>query len=74
MCVCVCVYVHVCVLYPPLRVLITSGMIWNPYDWLNKFYSFYMVAVVGIISKRGFGIQVHHRNQANKSKLALYKP
>ena len=22
------------------RILITSGMIWSPYDWLSKFYRF----------------------------------
>ena len=27
-------YVSVC---PPPRLLITSGVIWTPYDWLNKF-------------------------------------
>ena len=32
-CVCVCVC-------PPPRLLITSSMIWTPYDWLNNFYSF----------------------------------
>ena len=40
-CVCVCVCVCLCVCAcPPLRLLITSGMIWTPYDWLNKGYSF----------------------------------
>ena len=33
-----------------------------------------MAAVVGIVSKRGLRIEAHHRNQPNKSKLALYKP
>ena len=33
-----------------------------------------MVAVVGIVSKRGLRIEAHHKNQPNKSKLALYKP
>ena len=31
----VCVYVCVCVSAPKL--LITSGVIWTTYDWLNKF-------------------------------------
>ena len=31
----------------------TSGVIWTPYDWLNKFYSFYMAAVVVIGSGHG---------------------
>ena len=25
---------------PPFRLLITIGMIWTPYNWLNKFYNF----------------------------------
>ena len=33
-----------------------------------------MAATVGINSKRGLRIEVHHRNQPNKSKIALYKP
>ena len=47
--------------------------IWTPYDWLNKFYSFYLVAVVSIISRRGLRIDGHCRNQLNKSKLVMYK-
>ena len=31
-----------------------------------------MVAVVDIISKHGLRIEVHHRNQPNKSNLAMY--
>ena len=54
MCLCVCVC-------PPLRLLITSAVIWTPYDWLNKFYSCYMATVVMetvvvIINGRGLGI------------------
>ena len=33
-----------------------------------------MTAIVGIISRRGLSIEARRRNQANKSKLALYKP
>ena len=33
-----------------------------------------MAAIVGIVSRRGLRIEAHHRNQPNKSKLALYKP
>ena len=65
------VCVHAC---PPPRLLVTSGMIWTPYDWLNKGYSFYMAAVVIINSGCGLRIEVHCRNQPNKSKLSLYKP
>ena len=46
----------------PQRLLITSGMIWISYDWLNKFYSFYMAAVVGIISRHGLRNQRCYRN------------
>ena len=72
--VCVCVCVSVC---PPLRLVITSGVMWcdmDPYDRLNKYYSFCMTAIVGIVSRRGLRIEVRRRNQPNKSKLALYKP
>ena len=34
----------------PSRLLITSTIIWALYDWLNKFYSFYMAAVVSVVS------------------------
>ena len=80
-CVCVCVCVRACVrpcvracVHPPLRLLITSGVIWTPYDWLNKIYSFYMAAVVIIDDGRGLTVEVCHINQPNKSKLSLYKP
>ena len=46
----------------------------DPYNWLNKFYSFCMAALVGIASRYGLRIEVHGRNQPIKSKLALYKP
>ena len=39
---------------------------------LNKFYSLYMAAVVGIISRRGLRSEGHHIDQPNESKLALY--
>ena len=48
-CECVCRF---------LRLLITSGMIWNPYDWLN---------IIG--SKHSLRIEVCHRNRPNKSKV-----
>ena len=65
MCVCVCVC-------PPLRLLITSGVIWTPHDWLNKGYCFYMAAVVIIGDGCGLIFEAHHRNQPIKSKLSLY--
>ena len=51
-----------------------SGMIWALYDWLNKFYSFCMVAAVDVVSRRGLCIDFHSTNQPNRSKLELYKP
>ena len=33
-----------------------------------------MAAIVDIVSRRGLRIGARHRNQPNKSKLALYKP
>ena len=33
-----------------------------------------MVAIVGIVNRRGLRIEAHRRNLPNKSKLALYKP
>ena len=56
----VCVFLCVCVCPRPPRLLITSGMIWTPYDWLNKFYSRYMAIVVVIANKRGLGIDIPH--------------
>ena len=53
---------------------ITSGMIWTPYNWLSKFYSFYMVAIIGIISRRGLTIEACHRNQPTNSNQVLCKP
>ena len=77
-CVCVCVCVRVCVcVCPPPRLVITSGVIWcdmDPYDWLNKHYSFCTAAIVDIVSSCGLRIGARRTNQPNKSKLALYKP
>ena len=57
---------------PSPRLLITSGVMWTPYDWLNKLYSFCMVAIVSIIGRRGIKIEAYHRSQPNKGKVALY--
>ena len=47
-----CMYssVYVCL---SARLLITSGVMWTPYDWLNKFYNFYLASVVSIVSRLG---------------------
>ena len=47
---------------------------WTPYDWLDKFYNFYMAAIVSYISRCDLRIEAHHRNQAYKTKPALCKP
>ena len=52
-----------------MKLIITSGMIWILYDWLN---SFYMAAVVIISSGSGLRIEAHRGNQPNKIELALY--
>ena len=65
-CMCVCVrvhvrvHVHVCI--PSPRLLIPSGMIWTPYDWLNKLYICYMATVVGILDGHGLGIDMRCGN------------
>ena len=60
MSVCVCMCLHACVCVSTLRLLITSGVMcrdMNPiYDWLNKFYSFYVETVVGYISIYGMAL------------------
>ena len=65
MCVYVCVCMCVCVFTP--------NLIWAPYNWLNKLYSFYMAAVFIINSGHGLIIEVHHRNQPYKTKTSLCK-
>ena len=54
-----CLFVCVCVSAP--RLLITSSVMCDiaPYDWLNKFYGFYMAAVVGIDS--GCDVSIYMR-------------
>ena len=59
MCVCVCVSVCLSLCVSALRLLITSGIMWrdmDPYNWLNKSYSYYMAIVVIIVNGRGLGI------------------
>ena len=67
MCACAA---YMCMSTP--RPLITSGVIWALYDWLNKFYSFYMAAVVIINSECCLRLKACCRNQPNKSKVVLY--
>ena len=40
----------------------TSGVIWTPNVWLNKFYSCYMATAVGIINGHGLSIDMHGGN------------
>ena len=61
----ICVHAGVCVclcVCPPPRLSITNGVIWTPYDWLNKFYSLYVPTVVSIINGCGLGIDMYHGN------------
>ena len=55
MCVCVCVCV-------PPRLLINSGVIWTPYNWLDKFYSCYVATVVVIVNGYDLGIGMSRRH------------
>ena len=78
-CVCVCVYVCICVCLcvcvHPRRLLITSGVIWLDMDTIllaKQVLQFHIISVVIITSGSGLIIEVHHRNQPNKSKLVLY--
>ena len=45
-----------------LRLIINSGAIWTPHDWLSKGYSFYMAGVVIISDGCGLRIKVCCRN------------
>ena len=77
MCVCACAHVSLCLCTSvclPLRLFITSGMMLSPYDWLNNSITFYMAAVVDIISRCGLSIDARHGNQSIKCKLPLYEP
>ena len=56
MCLCVCVCV-----YPSQRLLVTSGVIWTSYDWLN----------IGIAL--ALMIVVYSRIQPDESMVPLYK-
>ena len=51
----------ICILSTPETIII-SGVIWTPYDWLNKFSSCYMATLVGIVNGCGFGIDTCHEN------------
>ena len=58
-----CVFVS-----PRGYVLITSDVMWcdiDPYDWLNKFYGFYMAAVVGMGSGHDVSIHGHRGNYSS---------
>ena len=72
-CVCVCMYVFVCAcMCPPPRLpVLPSGVIWAPYDRLNKFCSLYMAAVVGIISGHYLSIETCCRELGWQSRESL---
>ena len=64
LCVCMCVLCS----HPMLP--LTSGIMWHdmdPYDWFSKLYSFYIAALVGMISGHGLSIDVCHINGPNES-------
>ena len=68
-CACVCVY-------PPPKVVKTSSMIRHDMNHIllvTQVLQLSMATIVGIISRHGLRIEVHHRNRPNKSDLALCK-
>ena len=67
-CACVCVCAHACVRICVHPKAINDwdcviGTMWTKCDHLNKFYSFYKAAVVGIVSKHSLCIKPHNKNQ-----------
>ena len=62
----VCVFVSVCLcVCPPLRLLITNGMVWNDMDLIRlvkQFYSCYMATVVVIVNGHGLGIGTRRKH------------
>ena len=59
-CVCMCMYVYACVCayvggcITDQRKFITSGMVWIPFDWLNKFYSYHLPPpIISIVNRYG---------------------
>ena len=66
-----CVCVSVCV---PLRLAITSGVMWHdmdPIQLVKEVVQLCMAAIVSIVSRCGLTIEACHRKQPNKSKLEL---
>ena len=64
-------YKYMCVSAP--SALITSAMIRALYDWLNKFYSFYMAAVVSVVSTCSLTIEfIVETKLIRLSYVALY--
>ena len=41
--------------------LTTSGTIWTPYNWINKFYNLYMAAVVSVNGRRRLTTEAHYK-------------
>ena len=60
---CFCLQMSVCMSVSmfPSQALLTSGMTWIQYNWLNKLWKSYTAVVVGIISGCGLSIGVPHK-------------
>ena len=56
---------------PSPRLLVTRGVIWTPYNWLNKFCG----AIIDVDSRCGLRIELCHRSQyiSNKTERFSYK-
>ena len=53
-----------------LRLLLTSGMMWHNMDTIllvKQVVQLYMAFVVSIYSRYGLRIEIHYRNQPNKT-------
>ena len=68
---------HAYMCLPP-RLLITSSVIWcnicmDPYDWFKRVLQCYVAAVVGTYHQLAWPYRIEecHRNQPNKTKLAV---
>ena len=66
----VCVFVYVCVHPEAICSVMWSDM--NPYDWLNKFYSLYIAAVIGIIDRCSLRIKTCSINQSSAVAITYY--
>ena len=71
-CVCVCVSVSICLCLSVSVCLCVFVSI--PRLSINSGVIHYMTVIIVMVSKCGLRIEVCHRNQPSKGKIALYRP